>query len=111
MITKNLYKRSKYDIIITNSDILFVLTINNNSIKENLTHLTAKMAIVKNSITNNLNNIPRLPSFMNINVFYTISIISSDKLECNIIEREDTSKVVYFEIGIKKFFLKILIGL
>jgi hypothetical protein len=93
---------------VRNSDLIFLLTINNNSRSENLTHLTTKMAIINNSVENTLSNIAAASKFMNLDTLYICSIVIDDTFECEVLELEEPCKVIYMEIGIKFFMERML---
>nr|QJQ35219.1 hypothetical protein [Fusarium ramigenum]QTK22401.1 hypothetical protein [Fusarium oxysporum f. sp. albedinis]SNU76834.1 TPA: hypothetical protein [Fusarium oxysporum f. sp. lycopersici]SNU77058.1 TPA: hypothetical protein [Fusarium oxysporum f. sp. cucumerinum]SNU77665.1 TPA: hypothetical protein [Fusarium oxysporum f. sp. niveum]SNU77835.1 TPA: hypothetical protein [Fusarium oxysporum]SNU78072.1 TPA: hypothetical protein [Fusarium oxysporum PHW808] len=105
----NLITRGNYNFSINNSDIMFLLTINNNSKNKDLTHLVAKMAVLNNPVENNLLNIAKYSSDMNLDTFYIFSIVIDDSFECKITEVDYPCKVKYIEVGIS-FFIENFLG-
>jgi hypothetical protein len=86
---------------IHNSDILFLLTVNNNSKTENLTHLTTKIAILNNSLECDLWKINNLVNSLNMDSLYIFSLIKSDTFEYKI--NDENTNVKYTEVGSKYF--------
>lgn len=82
---------------------MFLLTINNNSKDKHLTHLVAKMVVLNNTIENNLLNIAKYSSNMNLDTFYIFSIVISDSFEYKVTEVDYPCKVKYIEVGLRFF--------
>lgn len=61
------------------------------------------MVVPNERIENDLSQISNLLDNMNLDKLYIFSIIVDDKFNCNIIELEQGSNVIYIEIGIHSF--------
>lgn len=87
---------------------MFLLTINNNSFKKEVTHLCTKMVILNDNIENNLTNISNLCSHVNIDRLFIFSIVISDTFEYEVTEIDSPSHIKYIEIGSTFFINNIL---
>lgn len=85
-----------------------MLTINNNSRDERLTHLTTKIVVLNHHIENTLSNIAIVSNNINIDILYIMSIVIDDKCSCEIIEYTGPSKIIYIEMSIEYFMEKML---
>lgn len=95
--------RGDYNISVNNSDIIFLLSINNNSKNKDITHLITKMVVLNNSVENNLMNMAKLANDMNLDTFYIFSIIICDTFKYKVREVEYPCKVKYIEVGLRFF--------
>lgn len=93
---------SKVNISFGINDILFILTVNNGSYKENTTTLTGKIIIINENLDINLYNLSKLLSNINIQHLNIISIHNS-KIDNEKFEIDSLSKVIYIEANINTF--------
>lgn len=67
------------------------------------------MVVVNNHIENNLFNIAKSSSDMNLDTFYIFSIVVDDSFECKVTEVEHPCKVKYIEVSVS-FFIENFLG-
>jgi hypothetical protein len=76
---------------------------NNNSKNKDINHLATKMAVVNDTINNDLIFISNMLNSMELDVLYIISINIDDSLEYEIMELEHQSNVKYINVGLRFF--------
>lgn len=76
---------------------------NNNSKNKDINHLATKMAVVNDTINNDLIFISNMLNAMELDVLYIISINIDDSLEYEIMELEHQSNVKYINVGLRFF--------
>jgi len=67
------------------------------------------MTMVKDLIENKLENIAYLSKHLNMNTIQICSIVIDETFECEVLQLENPSKLVYIEIG-HKFFIETLLN-
>ena len=100
--------RGNYMLKLNNEDLIFLLTINNNSKSKEITHLTTKMAVINDSVENTLSNIAQGSGLMNLDSLNIYYIIPDENLEFEYLQIDNPSKIVYIEVGIKYFMENVL---
>jgi len=92
--------RGNYILKVNKEDIIFLLTVNNNSKNKELTHLTTKMVVVNNSVENSLSNIAELSGYMGLDQLYVFCIDMNETSEYKVAE---VGQVKYIELSVKLF--------
>lgn len=84
-----------------------VLTINKSNFKENVITLTAKIAVINESIDINLYKLSKILNHVNIKELNIFSIHKSDTDSVFIINEQGSSITTYIEVGIEDFLVKL----
>lgn len=97
--------RGNYSVYLNSKDVLFVLTICNNSNEQNNTHLTTKMVSVNSTMKISMSNIAMYSNSLNIDILYIFSIVINETYENEYVELKEPCNIVYIRVGLR-FFLE-----